>query len=397
MSSSNIFGIPKYVEDDPEWLWFNDAENFEKISFNLCIPIDDYVAAIQEMLEVFPVGWARKVAPREVGYVGYAGIHPMAFEWLDFHPIARFITQKPYNAFACLAPIVRLGMDLIRTRHVPKIQTVRKELRSLEQYSGRLFELEILSTLLRVGLEPQILGTPDFFLKFNERAIFLEARHRGVPFWMNVASNIYMATDESSPAVRVEITYVSGVRKEASELCAEISAELKTMDLTVLLTGKPIVRRRYIIRHEPDAKPGTMIVGYGEDKPWATEIVNFVYRTLCEKRDQLWKVKSSENVCVLLIDCRSLLTEEFTEKSGVRHDWREQVKAGILKAGEKFLEENGWISGIIWFWRTKSWPINLESVINDPLPVSLSTISSHIEGLKIEQLVETLSKLTATD
>jgi hypothetical protein len=289
MISSNIFDIPKYIKDDPEWLWFNDAENFEKISIKLGIAIDDYVAAIHEILEVFPVSWAKEISPHEIGYVGYAGIHPMPFKWLDFHPIARFITQKPYNAFACLAPIVRLGIDLIRTRQVQKIQAVRKELLSLEQYSGRLFELEILSTLLRTGFEPKIVGTPDFFLKFNGREIFLEARHRGVPFWMNVASNINMIMDESSPAVRVEITYVSGIRQEASEMCAEISAELKSMDLSALLAGEPVVRKRYTIRHEPDAKPGTMIVGYGEDKAWATEIEKFVYRTLCEKRDQLEK------------------------------------------------------------------------------------------------------------
>jgi hypothetical protein len=85
------------------------------------------------------------------------------------------------------------------------------------------------------------------------------------------------------------------------------------------------------------------------------------------------------------------VTEETPEKSGKRYEWREEIKAGILKAGATFLEGNGWISGIIWFWRAKRWPINLESVINDPWLVSLSTGSSHIEGLQIEQLVETLS------
>lgn len=112
---------------------------------------------------MFPVHWARKAIESEYDTHGYPGIHPMPFGWLPFHPVANFLAQKrSHGGWAQAAPILRLGIDLLRTKAISGTKSIRRDLKNMEQYGGRLFELEILSEFSRRSYKPKIEGTPDF-------------------------------------------------------------------------------------------------------------------------------------------------------------------------------------------------------------------------------------------
>ena len=372
-------------------MWFTDPENLDQIVDRLDVSIDAYESAINEVLELFPLSWAKAQEPRSREYAGWIGIHPPFFRWLDFHPIARFMMQKPFNAIPTLTPIVRLGMDLIRTKRIPRIQALRQELLSLDQYAGRLFELEILSRFVTEGLSPSIIGTPDFCVPIDGQKLFLEARHRGAPFWMNTSFGIYLPMQKDWPPIRVQLNYVSGVKDESFLLRAAIEKDLEELDPNDLLLNGAIVRAKYTISHEPSAPAGiAMIVGYGPDKPWSSEVETLIFQTLVEKAPQLKSASADGSPCAIVIDCRSIIPPDTLETSGPWYERRNAIKAGILRAGDRFLTENKWISGVIWWWKTAIDPWKADQIVKQQWPVTISTGSLHLEGPELGALCRKL-------
>jgi hypothetical protein len=98
--------------------------------------------------------------------------------------------------FWILAEAVQLGLDLVETRAIPKVHSLRNRLKVDSEYLGALFEIEVLATLQRSGMSPAIHGTPDFLVRTRNHQVQIEARHRGVPFSRAVAEALigFMAT-----------------------------------------------------------------------------------------------------------------------------------------------------------------------------------------------------------
>ena len=234
------------------------------------------------------------------------------------------------------------------------------------------------------------MGTPDFCVPIHGQSLFLEARHRGAPFWMNTANGIHPPNQRDWPPIRVQLNYVSGVKDESFLLREEITKELESLDPNEILLKGSIVREKYTISHEPSAPAGTMIIGYGPDKPWASEVEALIFQILVDKSSQLQLVSADGSSCAIVIDCRSIIPPDTLETSGPRYERRNSIKAGILRAGASFLAENKRISGVIWWWRTAIDPWKVEQVVKHAWPVSLSTGSLHLEGPELGVLCRKL-------
>lgn len=396
VSSFNPMDLNRIVIDDPSWLWFLDPENYRPALLELEIEESDFLAAWNEILAVFPVDWARKAIESKYDTYGYHGIHPMPFGWLPFHPVAKFLAQKrSHGGWAQAAPVLRLGLYLVRTKSISGIKSIRRDLKNLEQFGGRLFELEVLSEFSRRGLKPKIEGTPDFSISADSSYIYLEARHRGVPFWMEVANRVHVPFGEKWHQIRVDLTYASGVRAEAEALAVEISAEIASLAKMEWDPEISIITPRYTIRHLKAGDPCTLVIGDRSDQRWSEEVVNLIYWTLIEKSKQLKQVAGEGYPNGILIDCRSLLLAAWQGNPEVKARHQEEVRSGILRAGDRFLNEHTWVSGIVWWWRTIDSPWSLPEILHKPWTVTLSTRAGHVEDFDPTTLTRT--KLSTLD
>jgi hypothetical protein len=104
-----------------------------------------------------------------------------------------------------------------------------------------------------------------------------------------------------------------------------------------------------------------------------------LFRTLQDKSNQLKAVASNGYPSVLILDCRSLLPPELRDPSTPDSWNRPQLKAHILFAGKKFLDENRWVSGIVWWWKKAEWPLRTFDMINEPPAISMTIENQYME------------------
>lgn len=381
MGLGNVFNMPRYVVDDPDWAWFLDPENYGPKLPEFGISEDLYTQAWRELLEVFSLKWARDSLPVEYRNTGYYGIHPHPFMWLSFHPVSKFLADEICGNWQNAVPLLRLGLDLLRTKSIPGVSSIRQDLVSLEQYAGRLFELEVLSDFCQRGLDPQIEGTPDFSIACGSTRVFLEARHRGIPFWMAVAREVHAPWGGETPSLSVEIKESSGRRSDAFRMAAEINEDIERMASTKY---DPVDKPNYKISlaHEgvgPGLAVGSVTIGRSVDQNWAEEVEFLVYRTLVEKFPQVAKAAADGNKVALLMDCRSLILPAMPDADDPRNVRREDVKAGILGGGSRFLKEYPVVSGVVWWWYSYRSIFNLQECLHLRWDVTMSTANGHIE------------------
>jgi len=77
-------------------VWLKEPEQFRPILDEVCIPESDYLATIDEVLQVFPLSWAQKAASaieREHSHIEWQ-LHPMPFNKLQYHPIPLIVTGQ---------------------------------------------------------------------------------------------------------------------------------------------------------------------------------------------------------------------------------------------------------------------------------------------------------------
>lgn len=131
IDTKQLFGLNRVVPDDPEWAWFLDPQNYVPVLPKLRLDEATYLDTWNEVVRVFPLGWARETHAKTKGSYGWTGIHPPVLGWLAHHPVASFLATRPYG-WATIAPLLRLGLDLIRTRDIPRIQSFKVDLRNLD-------------------------------------------------------------------------------------------------------------------------------------------------------------------------------------------------------------------------------------------------------------------------
>lgn len=374
MDAKKLFGLRR-TSDAKGWLWYLDPENYRPILASLDLDESRYLEAWSQVHRAFPFEWAQGVARSQRGGVGWSGLLPPHLGRLAHHPIAFFLAHRPYG-WATAAPLVRLGIDLYRVKDIPGAVSVVRDLRRLDQYVGRLFELHALSTLQAAGWRPSIVGTPDFQFTIDNTPFLAEARHRGAPLGMAVFSHVFPPVSAQWHHIKVHLESIDVTEEKAPVVAQQINTAIADLLTTPEGFGERIGTHFRVV-HDDKGDARTISFSYGSPGPLSAELGFLTYRTLREKVRQLSQGPVDHRKVVLL-DCRSL----------VRSIDRDQVlRDAVLAGGERFLQEERSITGIIWWWPHRKAAVSLRAMIHEPDAISVSVRGSHREGLSAETLL----------
>lgn len=380
IDAKQLFGLTRIVLDDPEWIWFRDPQNYSPVLARLGLDEGTYLDVWDEVTRVFPLHWARETHAKVKQGYGWTALHPPVLGWLEHHPVATFLATRPHG-WATVAALLRLGLDLIRTRDLPRIQSLRVDLRNLDQYVGRLFELEVLSEFARRGWAPEIVGTPDFRFHIDGIEAYAEARHRGAPFGMAVFRLVHPPMDADWHLLKITLKRISGVQAEVGAIAGRINKDVETILGTAHDSPASIETDDYAIKHVAEGERRTIQLSYGRHESYSSELEHLVLGTLQDKSAQIKPVASKGYPSILLLDCRSLFSPEPRKPDDARVANRARFMASILAGGDRFLAENQWVSGIIWWWKRADWPLSLSEMIHEPPLISMTAADGHIESV----------------
>jgi hypothetical protein len=125
--------------------------------------------------------------------------------------------------------LARLGRDLRDTKSLSRIQRIRDDLRVIAQYTGRIFELEVLAEFARAGFNPEVTSTPDCNIVVEGYRFFVEIVHRGQPFAHHLCNRIWTFKHDSAFRGAITITLhrgAGGDAENAHELGNQIAQDV---------------------------------------------------------------------------------------------------------------------------------------------------------------------------
>lgn len=352
---------PWYLNED-EYSWFLDHVDISKA---------DYLAAIEKMISVFPIeesaDYTDRIFQRKKNLSGPFTLHPAPFNVLARNPVFTFMSGKVKD-YHVLSEIVNLGKDLRATEAISGIASVQRDLRRFDQYIGRLFEVEVLAELVRADMSPEILGTPDFVGRLNATNVYIEARHRGVPFGRAVTQGITLGLAFKDFG---ELSIKLGNLGAAGETVTEITERIisSVMELLASNSRTDMVADDFEIRHRADGEANCVSISYGAES-YDADVSNLVVRTLEDKEKQLLPVMCHEGLKVLAMDLRSLfptLPRDET-RSAIAPGWLdyyepriEKWRSSALEATHRFLEATRTTDIVLIWWKNNKglWPAQI--------------------------------------
>jgi hypothetical protein len=254
-------------------------------------------------------------------------------------------------------------------------------MRNLDQYVGRLFELEVLSEFTRRGWAPEIVGTPDFRFHVDGIEAYAEARHRGAPFGMALSRLVHLPMDADWHLLKIKLKRISVRQAEVGTLAGRINKDLETILRTAHDSPTSIETDDYAIKHIAEGERRTVQLSYGRHESYSSELEHLVLGTLQDKSDQIKAVASQGYPSILVLDCRSLLSPEPRKLDDARVANRSRFMTRILAGGDRFLAENQWVSGIIWWLKKADWPLSLYEMIHEPPLISMTAADGYITSM----------------
>lgn len=354
-------------------VWYLDSEKYRWFLENVQISEEDYFRYINEVLEIFPIQFSQDytqgVMKKEKGLYGTFSLHPVPFNVLKRHPVSTFMSGKVPD-YHILAEIANLGKDLSVTKNILGIASVRRDLRILDQYIGRLFEIEILAAFTRANMNPEIMGTPDFRAMLAANPIYVEARHRGPPFAQAVHEGIMLGLAfKEFGDLSVSVGNVGSTGE-----CVEQVAETVLNDIYEILGTKQtepvtIKKQTYEISHDPSGGPRGFSFRYGQNS-YDGDISNIIKYALKDKERQLNKVGSFKGYRVQALDLRSLFPalppEEKREAiaPGWLNYYAPRIKKwrnSVLFVVHDFLNQSNTTDAVLIWWKNEKgvWPCNI--------------------------------------
>jgi hypothetical protein len=144
------------------WLFSSDIQQW--VTDQTPLSSDEYLACLGELRAVFPSQWI-ETQLRQIwlgrGSIGEFSLRPPPNHRLSYHPVPILLSGTA-RGVGQLCEVIRLGRDLVTTKGLIRIQSLRGELPDFSQYLGRVFELEVLAAVQRASISPQILKSgPD--------------------------------------------------------------------------------------------------------------------------------------------------------------------------------------------------------------------------------------------
>lgn len=339
--------------------WYLERDGYEPFLRHTSLSESEYLDAINQLLALIPADEARaygnQIMHAEGGLAAPFQLLPVPFTVLTKHPLKLFLSGYVPN-YWILCEAVNLGRDLVETQAIPGTVSIRNDLRALDQYVGRLFEIELLAELQRASLEPVVAGTPDFLATVRDVRIAIEAKHRGAPFGAAVISNLTTALaflDFGDLSVVLKAPGSSG--ETVQQVVQAIEADVRSVLSDASGARIPIERPTYSICHDHSAGQKVLNVRYGRSD--YEEDLRFLIRSvLREKEQQLGRSSYAETQGLVAIDCRSLFPALPSQEKqnavapGCLNYYGPRIKrweSGLIGEAKQFVLQSSQVRGVL--------------------------------------------------
>lgn len=389
---------PWYLNED-EYSWFLDHVGISKA---------DYLSAIEKMISVFPIeesaDYTDHLFQRKGSLSGPFTLHPVPFNVLACHPVFTFMSGKVKD-YRALSEIVNLGKDLCATEAISGITSIQRDLRRFDQYIGRLFEVEVLAELVRADMSPEILGTPDFVGRLNATNVYIEARHRGVPFGSAVTQGITRGLAfKDFGELSIKLGNLGAVGETVNEITERILSSV--MEL-LASNSRTMVADDFEICHRADSEVKRVSISYGAES-YDADVANLVGRTLEDKAKQLLPVMDHEGLKILAMDLRSLfptLPRDET-RSAIAPGWLdyyepriEKWRSSAIEATHRFLEATRTTDIVLIWWKNNKglWPAQINDQFRYRNTVQIVCCGGFEHICEARDLREGLIRVTAEE
>jgi hypothetical protein len=338
--------------------------------------------------------WAREtfagIRARRTSLSSFS-LHPYTNQRLVEHPVAILLGMNhPVRQF--VSDLYHLGRDLVATRSVPGIASLRRGLPVFEEYLGRLFELELAATFVRAGATHLELrkDTPDLAVQLNSLLLHIEARHRGVWGARAAAAAIYPPVDALGAfSVRVspDTKPMDFARTVSNVMAAEYD---KSLGSAFTVKG-----RGYAIAFEPGPECTVRVTFDSAGDDWQSELQKMVHDSIEEKIGQLRGRESAPaSKAIIALDCRSLvpvvqrsLAERYRDLTAQAR----QIRDGVLAQVRSELDMNLDVSAVLLWLRSDI--DHAEAVNPDWRARSVASASVAVVGRKSLEIARTEARL----
>ncbi len=291
---------PSWAQGNP---WYLMPSQYNQFLQEMRLSEKQYLEAIAELHEVIPLQKARshtnKLLYQQESLI-HENFHPQPFSVLGHHPLQVFLSGLPSSKWD-LVDAVRLGRDLVESRNIDGLQKLRRRLGVFKEYTGALFEVELLAEIYRAKFKNIKINkdTPDFECDLECSHFLIEAKHCSVSVPRAITQNITLGLAFQEFG-EFKITLLSGIGcndKSINELVEQIVKDARS-----LISGEltKFESNEYLITHDPNLGPRAVSIQYGGN----TE--GRVHGALKEKERKLSKrgVRKNE-IAIVALDLRS--------------------------------------------------------------------------------------------
>lgn len=382
--------------ETPSGPWYKDPSMYERLIADLGLSEREYSEYTDELLTIYVSNTVEEIADQLLqarrGLI-QPTLYPAPWSYQLFNPLP-FLLSRKWPTHDCLIELLRLGRDLRVTRSVPgKIKTVRNRLKVDSEYIGALFEIEVLSEFARAGLKPEVVGRPDCKIEVGGLPIYVEMRHRGVPFGMAVVWQLRLSfAFLEFGTFNIHLKETGSTATSFEDLSAAVSAD--AIELLQTSYDVPVSRETtdYVIHYDPHGERCKIAFSFGED-PYDEQLQKMVVSMLKDKEMQLERPAGEGHKCLIAVDFRSVLpsvirlSEEDARLQNVR-----KSRAAIVSAVHEFLAGSSVVDAVLTWWRKADAFSPVHDKFRCPFQVSLITIDAEIDTPG-DRLCEELAKL----
>ena len=275
-------------------------------------------------------------------------------------------------------------------KNLSGIKSILRDLKDIDQYTGRIFELEVLAEFARSGFNPELTVTPDCKIVVESSCFLVEIVHRSQRFarllgdriWRFLGSHTLKLYSAFYGAITVTLQPgAGGAAEDPCELANKIGKHV--VEAAPYGSAINVFYLQCRVRYDPKATEASLAVRFGGNESSYPCIVDQIaYRVLKSKIRQLTQRFNGTERTLIAANFGPLLQQipdylrTFPESSTVkRHD---QDKQTIIAATAKFLKDYPIVSGVLIWWERPFNP-DARTMVFGPRPISLVTSSDAIE------------------
>jgi len=354
--------------------WFLD-DSSQRALLNLGVSAAHQTEAFEELMRVFPLEWLQTQVAN-TGLVGHRQwLHaPVGSASSAQHPVPQIMLARAHDHWM-LAELFRLADDLFQIRSLTGAPRLTQRLQYLDEYPGALFEVEVLSALLRADLKPEIIATvrgeptPDLRFMQNGRSFQIENAVRGMPFALLVMNQFFQnLVSLEFGHLRLEFSPSFG---GSGENVHQMAALLTAQAVELINGGHANASEMgWTLSHDASGSERTLTTSWGGTPGFRAKISGHVRGILLSKARQLAQTNASRSIITL--DTRSLIPGDVPSLHPFHLETRDAVVEGIRDG----LDDEPLIAAVL-LWRRPSagltmtlqravaWPDEIQVYVRD--------------------------------